>query len=463
MMCSAFRTTAQEVTMLKIGWDTREITPDRPAMVQGQKHRRVADEAMDPLTLTALAIESEEAGDCAVLVSCDLAFVSDGLLRAARERVADLLPDLPPEKIIACGTHTHTSMVVEEGFYERPDGDVMSPAECEALVADRMAVAIAEAWQERKPRALGRAFGHAVVGHNRYAVYADGRAQMYGNTDTEDFAGIGGYEDHSLDMLFTWDPDGNLAGVAPAIPCPSQVDEGLEVWSADYWHEVREELRRRLGQDLPVLALCSAAGDQSPHFLVYGEEEAEMRSRRGLTERQEIARRVGDAVESALRCSGPVLDREPEMEHTICRLELSPLRITPEDREWAIAEYERCMEQGNEKGWWPERLQEVLEHSAGEDREPVEVEVHVLRLGEMAIATNPFEMFLDYGLQIKARSPAAQTLTVQLTCGRGMYLPTEAALDRGGYGAMPVVCEVGPEGGRTLVRETLSAIRTLFA
>lgn len=448
--------------MFNIGWDTREITPDRPAMVQGQKHCRVADEAMDPLSVTALAIESPRSGDCAVVVGCDLAFVSDGLLRAARERVADLLPDLPPEKIIACGTHTHTSMVLEEGFYDQPDGDVMTPAECEALVADRMALAIAEAWQGRKARALGRAFGHAVVGHNRYAVYADGRAQMYGNTNTEDFVGIGGYEDHSLDMLFTWEPDGSLAGLVLAVPCPSQVDEGLEVWSADYWHDVREELRRRVREDLPVLGLCGAAGDQSPHFLVYGEEEAEMRSRRGLTEREEIARRVADAVEDALRCTEPVLDREPEMKHTVRRLELSPLRISSEDREWAIAEYERSMEQGNDNGWWPERLQEVLQHSAGDDREPVEVEVHVLRVGEVAMATNPFELFLDYGLQIKARSPAAQTLTVQLACGRGMYLPTEAALDRGGYGAMPVVCEVGPEGGRTLVRETLSTIRALF-
>ena len=31
----------------------------------------------------------------------------------------------------------------------------------------------------------------------------------------------------------------------------------------------------------------------------------------------------------------------------------------------------------------------------------VPVEVHVLRLGDVAMATNPFELFLDYGIQIK--------------------------------------------------------------
>jgi hypothetical protein len=448
--------------MLDIGWATREFTPDRPALVQGQKHRRIGDEAMDPLTVTALALESERAGECAVLVSCDLAFVSEGLLRATRDRVKDLLPDLPPAKIIASATHTHTSLVIEDGFYEHPGGDVMTPSECEGLVADRMAVAVAEAWHCRRPGVVGRAFGHAVVGHNRYAVYADGRAQMYGATDREDFTGIGGYEDHSLDMLFSWEPDGSLSWVVLAIPCPSQVDESREKWSADYWHDVRKELRGRLGADVRVLTLCSAAGDQSPHCLLYRDEEAEMRSRRGRNEREEIAGRVGHAVEGALRCTEPVVEGEPLLRHSVCELELSPLHITPEDREWAIAEYERCMEQGRETGWWPERLQEVMEHSAGDDRNQVKAEVHVLRLGDVALATNPFELFLDYGLQIKARSPAAQTLIVQLACGRGMYLPTDVALERGGYGAMPVVCEVGPEGGRTLVRETLDTIRALF-
>ena len=42
------------------------------------------------------------------------------------------------------------------------------------------------------------------------------------------------------------------------------------------------------------------------------------------------------------------------------------------------------------------------------------MELHVLRLGDVAIATNPFELFLDYGVQIEARSPAMQTFLIQL-------------------------------------------------
>ncbi len=38
--------------MLKIGWATRDFTPNRPALLCGQMHNRVAKDTMDPLTLT---------------------------------------------------------------------------------------------------------------------------------------------------------------------------------------------------------------------------------------------------------------------------------------------------------------------------------------------------------------------------------------------------------------------------
>jgi len=55
----------------------------------------------------------------------------------------------------------------------------------------------------------------------------------------------------------------------------------------------------------------------------------------------------------------------------------------------------------------------------------VDAEVHIIKLGSIAIATNPFELYLDYGNQIKARSRAEQTFVVQLSCGAESYLPTK--------------------------------------
>jgi len=83
-------------------------------------------------------------------------------------------------------------------------------------------------------------------------------------------------------------------------------------------------------------------------------------------------------------------------------------------------------------------------------------------MGTIAIATNPFELFLDYGNQIKARSLAEQTFLVQLANGAEGYLPTEKAEKGGHYSAFISSGQVGHVGGEQLVRETLQNIAGMF-
>ena len=101
------------------------------------------------------------------------------------------------------------------------------------------------------------------------------------------------------------------------------------------------------------------------------------------------------------------------------------------------------------------------------------MELHVLRLGDVAIATNPFELFVDYGLQIEARSPATQTFLIQLATNaqhHGCYIPTPRAVAGGvldnnpftNYSATVISNTVGPEGGQVLVDRTIEAIRAMW-
>ena len=78
------------------------------------------------------------------------------------------------------------------------------------------------------------------------------------------------------------------------------------------------------------------------------------------------------------------------------------------------------------------------------------------------MTTNPFELYTDYGLRIKARSPATQTVVVQLTSDCVAYLPTERAVAGGGYSARIVDCVVGPEGGKVLVNETVKVLNQMW-
>lgn len=90
------------------------------------------------------------------------------------------------------------------------------------------------------------------------------------------------------------------------------------------------------------------------------------------------------------------------------------------------------------------------------------MELHTIRLGNVAICTNPFELYTEYGVRIKARSKAVQTFVVQIAGASGGYLPTKEALQGGHYSTAVYSNLVGPKGGDVLVDETVKAINAMW-
>jgi hypothetical protein len=456
-----------------VGWSASDITPARPALLQGQFYTRVSDSVNDPLTATALAIEGQGAdgrADQAIMISCDRVSIPDAVQELVRKAVAPRLPGFDVRRLFLNATHTHTAPEIAEGFYPPQGPEVMTPTQYAGFFAERVADAAAEAWLSRRPGGVAWAFGHAVVGHNRRAVYFGGSARMYGRTDEPGFDSIEGYEDHSLNVLFLWDEQCHLTGLAVNLACPSQVTENAYYVSADFWHEARTEIRRRHGESLFILPQCAPAGDQSPHFLLYAREEAYMRARLGLSEREVIGRKIASTVDELLPSAAHSVQSEPVFRHSVRTVELPVRTVTDEDLQAARAELQRL------EAWQPEserdssakfvllhRCRDVIGRHGRQQAEPYyPVELHVLRLGDVAIATNPFELFLDFGLRIKARSKALQTFLVQLACGSGGYLPTAKAVAGKSYGAEPASNRVGPEGGQVLVEATVEDIARLW-
>ena len=299
---------------------------------------------------------------------------------------------------------------------------------------------------------------------------------MYGSTKREDFRWVEGYEDHTLDLAFVWDQNEDLTGVVINLACPSQVTESESYISADFWHEVRCELRQRHAEDIFVLAQCAAAGDQSPHLQLYERPEAAMRKKRGFTERQEIARRIANAVDDVLPIARDDIQTDVPFAHTLETLSLPARRITEDEYEQRVAEHEQLqadkpapddMTAYSRWFWSNRRYERAIEAYSRQDDSPhIDTDVHVVRLGDTAFATNQFELFLDFGLRIKARSKAQQTFIIQLTATRtgqeGTYLPTKRAVAAKSYGAQAVDNVVGPEGGQVLVEQTLGMIDRMW-
>ncbi|MFT5471501.1 MAG: neutral ceramidase [Verrucomicrobiales bacterium] len=62
-----------------------------------------------------------------------------------------------------------------------------------------------------------------------------------------------------------------------------------------------------------------------------------------------------------------------------------------------------------------------------------EIKIQAVRIGDLAICTFPFEVFAEIGLDIKAKSPFADTFVIELANGAMGYLPTEEQHALGGY------------------------------
>lgn len=87
---------------------------------------------------------------------------------------------------------------------------------------------------------------------------------------------------------------------------------------------------------------------------------------------------------------------------------------------------------------------------------------NIIRIGDVAVNTTPFELFVEYALRMRARARAEQVMSFQLTNGVGGYLPTRIAVEGGSYSSKPASTLVGPEGGDAMVEMLIAEMDQLW-
>jgi len=319
----------------------------------------------------------------------------------------------------------------------------------------------------------------------RRAAYNDGSAQMWGDTNTAMFTELEGGNDSGIELLYVFNAEKKLTGIVANLACPAQCVQHRLFVSPDFWGETKMLLRQYFGEDLFLLPQCSAAGDQCPVDLVRWvnpespindpncerdnppkrKADPSMFDLAGMRKAgKRIAREIIDIYEEGL--DAPQTD--VEFSHVVEDMQLPLRRVTLAQcaaAEKAVRDYLH-EKPGDVDYIDAARLQVHLgilrRAKVQQIVDVLPTEVHIIRMGTVAFATNPFELFLDYGNQIKARSAAEQTFLIQLANGAEGYLPTKKAEDGGHYSAFVSSGQVGQVGGEQLVRQTLQQIRKLF-
>jgi hypothetical protein len=420
-----------------VGWAVADITPSKPVALVGQLFKRISEKVQDPLNATVLALETrDEKGnrEQAIMVSCDLLFIRAQTQKKLQALIAGKLSGFDSSKLFLNAIHSHTSPgVIDDEFYDlydigRDEG-VMKPSEFEAYFIEKVSEKIIEAWNNRKPGGFSWGLGNAVLGHNRRTVKFDGTAKMYG-VDEPDFSHYEGTDDNRVQMLFFYDENKSLTGMIINSTATAQVTDDTNFISADFYSEVRQNIKKKYGENVNVFFQLSAAGDITPvnHEYIYKQAEEAMLAKKGITARQELANRMFNAVNEVFPFVKDDISYQVVFKHAVAKINL------------------------------PVHHPQNLPFYITDDVNPAEI--HVIRLSDIALATNPFELFIDYGNLIKARSRAIITFIVEMSCQHSGYLPTERAVKGGGYSADKYL--VGPEGGAVLVDKTVKLINEMW-
>lgn len=486
-----------------VGWAEESLVPEKKVSLAGQFYERISEYVESDITATAMAVESD--GDQVIFISTDITSFNDVLIKKIRDKFAALTDEVDPMKIIMGATHTHTSIKYQGGFTPvvailneflpegkqytqlvKADESVLGPDEAIEHLSDKIALAAKKAWDARKPAMYANAFGRAAVGFCRRVSYDDGSAQMWGDTNTANFVALEGGNDSGVELLYIFDSNKKLTGVVANVACPSQILEHRSFISADYWGKVKENIRKEFGEDIYLLAMCGAGGDQCPRDLVrWVDPETPINDPN--IKRPNSIERVADPSMfdlSGCRLAGKRIANEiislydeiteikedAPFAHKTFVLDLPLRKATIEDYNKAVREIEYYVDKNKDKEVFNYEDTAAIHVHAGtinryrmqQNQELIPTEVHIVRLGDVAFATNPFELFLDYGNRIKARSVAKQTFIMQLTCGGLGYLPTEKAEKAGHYSAYISSGRTGHEGGDMLTRKSIEEINKLF-
>ena len=487
---------------IKIGWGEESIVPEgRKVDLVGQFYERISNVVETPIAVNALAIECGE--DAVIFCSCDLVSTSHSLLSDVRAALPD---SFPKDKLIINAIHTHTSIgysrrgdmfanalyglkaFLPEEYIYKPlvtddSPEVIRGDEARQFLVERIAKAALSAWESRKEGCYAQGFGRAAVGMCRRVCYDDGSAKMWGNANQANFTELESGNDSGIELLFTYDENKKLTGVVANVACPAQVLEHQSFISSDYMGKTKELIRKKYG-NVGFLGLISPAGDMCPRDMIRWVNSPVTLNDPNVSQDNKVihkadpsmfdvaganlaAKRVANEIFWALEEVTEYVT-ETELVHKNLSVDLPLRRVTIQEYEAAykaLTEFAKsCTGSINYED--NARMQihsgTVARYHLQQTVDVFTIESHVLKLGNVAFATNPFELFLNYGNQIRARSKASQTFLIQLACGSWGYLPTEKAEQGSHYSAFVSSGTTGHVGGEMLVRKTLKEINELF-
>ena len=419
---------------LSAGFAQADITPPIGAIMTGPGLGRCVG-TDDPLMTRTLVVQS--GGRAMAIVGVDLVKIrrdlADEAIALASQRTG-----IAREAVMICPSHNHSSPFVPMGG---PNNQ-----EYLATLPGLIAGSIEQAFRVLQPARmfLGRSLVFEGIHNRRVLSKADGKALNTWLNKTGDLKrnpqvlGTEGPVDPELWVVRFDGMDGQVLGTLVNFTChPSMHDRiRLKTWSADYPGAIADQMAKAFGKQAVSVFTQGASGNVNPtsQFVSSWREKAAV-----------FAGAAVSAARQAIPVEGPIAVGCVRREVRV------PRRDPKDQREGAVIRLD----------WRPEMFDAARRQLEGRP-ETLEIPVSAGRIGPFAIATNAGELFVEWGLSVKERSPFPHTIVSELTNDWAGYLPTEQGFRHEGYEALAGPNFVSLEGIRMLVDTAVELLEELW-
>ncbi len=409
------------------GFAEKEFTPAEGNM-PGEFGPYHARGSLTPLMAHAAALTCGE--QSVIFLSMDILFITNELAARIKAEISRRT-GVAVEQIILAATHTHTGCATDHPVWGTPP-----EPETAARAGDIAVEAAVEAFAGRSPARYGIGLGYETrFSFCRDWLWDDGSLitnSGYANAHRMQIPLS--TPDHSVNVMRIDDAQGQVRCFI--VNYANHPDNHLESerwgFSADYPGYLRLALRRRFGSEVCVVFLNGACGDVNDLDHKNGTDAFYRRS--GGCPPQLIGEGLAETV-ARINETIVTTDADAYIDGR-CETRMTRRRFaTAELRQWA-ARMLALRDAGQEL---TEHTQLVAEqYLRDESRLPAQVplEIHTLQFGPWAVVGIPGELFTCIGKRIKANSPFANTLVVELEGGTNGYLSPDIAQDAGSYEAI---------------------------
>jgi len=434
---------AEAAPVFRAGAAISNITPSISADPSLRTSKPPATHVHDDLHARCLVLDDGRSK--LALVVCDLRHLSAEVAVGAKS-IIEMTTGIPPQCVLISATHTHTS-----GGVKMTDGESQAYFDYSAFLSRRIADGVLRANNQLEPAriAWGVAEEHSQVFNRRWFA-VPGREPFYGAHDNiEQVRTNPGYSG-LLRPAGPVDPQITFISVQSTAGKPISLlaSYGLhyvggippDTISADYFAMFAEEMAERLGadqrQDPPFVGIMAngTSGDVN-NLERYSDEElasreAQPRKKYEPFEKgREVARLCADKVMAVHR----TLEWKDHVKLGSLQRTLTFQRRYPtqEEVEWAQAVKARRIKPMSSSRY--STYSTVLAYASPDMPPTLDVVVQTHRIGDLALAAMPFEVFAEIGLELKQRSPLQPLMNISIANGSHGYLPTPRQHELGGY------------------------------